>query len=137
MIGSKKRYRMRRNLIATEVVPDFSQLVQMSPEAIMRAKAMRQKATQFGDMIALLLKVPQFQGMPLSELEWLVLPALRLNQYLVMEAEEGKTGVRGAIAAALWAKVNEEVEARLVNDIAAKRSPRLATGLLPTNSAKL
>jgi hemolysin-activating ACP:hemolysin acyltransferase len=97
-----------------------------SPEATQRMAALRRLSGHLGDLVALLLQAPQFRAMPLAELETLVLPGLASRQYLVLEAEDAATGMRGAIAAALWARVSEPVEAHIIEGALAGRPSRLS-----------
>jgi hemolysin-activating ACP:hemolysin acyltransferase len=55
-----------------------------------------------------------------------VLPGLATGQFLVMEALDRSTGATGRLAAALWARVSEDVEARIVDGAANGRPFRLA-----------
>jgi len=60
------------------------------------------------------MQTPQFKHLTLTDLEWLVLPALRTGQCLVMEHTDRTTGANGALAATLWARVSEDVEHKIV-----------------------
>jgi len=96
----------------------------LSPEAMQRAISMRRMAASFGDIVGLMMRSPRFKDFSLADLEWLVLPALQTGQCLVMEQTD-RTGTVGPLAAILWARVSEDVEARLRSDGEAKRFPRL------------
>jgi hemolysin-activating ACP:hemolysin acyltransferase len=100
----------------------------MSPDAIVRATTMRRLAASFGDIVGLMMQTPQFKHQSLTDLEWLVMPALQTGQFMVMEVTDRNTGATGPIAAALWARVSEEVEARIIEAAAAGRPMRLAPG---------
>jgi hemolysin-activating ACP:hemolysin acyltransferase len=100
----------------------------MSPEAIARATTMRRLAASFGDIVGLMMQTPQFKHQSLTDLEWLVMPALQTGQFMVMEVTDRNTGATGPIAAALWARVSEEVEARIIEAASAGRPMRLAPG---------
>jgi RTX toxin acyltransferase family len=98
----------------------------LSPEAVQRGALMRRMAASFGDIVGLMLQAPQFKHMSLTDLEWLVLPGLATGQFMVMEAVDRSTGATGPLAAALWARVSEEIEQRMVEGAVAGRPFRLA-----------
>jgi hemolysin-activating ACP:hemolysin acyltransferase len=78
-----------------------------------RAIASKHLMASFGEIVAVLMRTPQFRAMPLSELEGLVMPALMTGQFLVAEAQSKSNGFLTPIAAALWATVSEDVDRRL------------------------
>jgi hemolysin-activating ACP:hemolysin acyltransferase len=98
----------------------------LTAEAVQRAAMHRRMAASFGDVVGLMMQAPQFKHMTLTDLEWLVLPGLATGQFLMMEALDRATGATGPLAAALWARVSEDVEARIVDGAANGRPFRLA-----------
>ena len=52
----------------------------------------------------------------LADIDWLILPPVLNGQFHVVEAENDLTGLREPIAAATWAFVSPEVDARLSAD---------------------
>ena len=106
-------------------VPNPELLVPMSLEARMRAVAMCRMAASFGDIVGLMMRSPQYMSLSLADLEWFVLPALRLEQCLIMEQTDRATGMVGPLAAVLWAQVSQEIEARLHAQVAMGQLPHL------------
>jgi len=107
-------------------VSDQEVPVPMLPDSIQRNALMRRMAASFGDIVGLLMQAPQFKQLSLDDLEWLVLPALRSGQCLVMERTDHTTGTYAVMAVALWARVSENVEQRIIAGIATGQPTRLA-----------
>jgi cytolysin-activating lysine-acyltransferase len=61
----------------------------------------------FGEIVWLLTQSPAFKHLALSDLEWLVMPPLLLEQYRVFRDGARPVGV------ALWAHLSEEAERKL------------------------
>ena len=59
----------------------------------------------------------------LADIEWLILPAVQNGHFHVVEAADGHAEPRGPIAAATWAFVSPEIDARLVVRLLAARRP--------------
>jgi cytolysin-activating lysine-acyltransferase len=64
-------------------------------------------ADVFGQITWLMTQSKDHKGFLLSDLEWLVMPAIMLKQFRIFYQEGQPVG------AALWALVSDEVEARL------------------------
>lgn len=77
-------------------------------------------AQGFAQVTSVLMRDRHFMNMPLAELQWLVLPPLLSGQWRVafVNAPGGNAGSSPAIPAgvALWARVSEDVEARLLRE---------------------
>ncbi len=69
-------------------------------------------AANFASAVALFLRSPAHRHYTLADLEWSLLPALQLNQFMAAEAKlpDGQTV---PLALVLWARVSPEVDARL------------------------
>ncbi len=113
--------------------------VDVSPEELAKFQALRSKmvSASFGEMVTLLMKSPHYRHYSLADLEWLLIPPLMTNQFLVVEAQvkppandkdaEGEepgektlpAGVRIPVGLALWAKVSPEVDAKLSQNLEA------------------
>ena len=65
-------------------------------------------ATVLGEIVWLLTQSPAHKHFSLTDLEWLVMPAILLDQYKIYRNEEQVTG------AALWAYLSPEAEKRLL-----------------------
>ena len=72
------------------------------------------QAANFGNIVTVLMQSPHHRELPLSELGHLVVPALLNNQFHVAEAQNKDTGYTVPAAVALWARVSEEIDKRLV-----------------------
>jgi cytolysin-activating lysine-acyltransferase len=69
-------------------------------------------STAFGDMTALLAKSPAHKHFSLADLEWLLLPPVALNQFVLADTTlpNGQTMLTGFVQ---WARVAPDVDARL------------------------
>ena len=66
----------------------------------------------FGGAVALFMRSPAHKHYTLTDLEWCLLPALRLNQFMAAEVKLPNGQVVPA-ALVLWARVSAEVDGRL------------------------
>jgi cytolysin-activating lysine-acyltransferase len=71
----------------------------------------------FGQVVWLMMNMPQYRHVFLTDLEWMVLPPIKLNQYRLFRAGNH------VVAFAAWAYLSEAAEARLQEP-----NPRLAPG---------
>ena len=69
----------------------------------------------FGQVVWLMMNMPQYRHVFLTDLEWMVLPPIKLNQYRLFRAGNH------IVAFAAWAFLSEAAEARLQEP-----NPRLA-----------
>ena len=81
----------------------------------LRKMAGAAKATTaiFGEIVSLLMRLPQYKNYVLSDLEWLVVPALLTGQFSLATAQSKTKGLTAPIGLVLWANVSEEVDKRL------------------------
>ena len=70
-------------------------------------------AAAFGELVTLLMRSPADKHHSLSDLEWLIVPALAHSQYALAEAQSKETGAISPVGGVLWAFVSEEVDKRL------------------------
>lgn len=70
-------------------------------------------------IITLMIQSPSYRHTRLSDLEWMVLPALHLGQLAVADREVDRTGARQPVAVMLWAAVSAEVDKRLSSNLSA------------------
>lgn len=90
----------------------------LPPEELERRKqASRQMAATVGDITGLLAMSPRHQDHKLSDLRWLVLPAVRTGQYAVTDVQSTSRGYTFPAAMVLWASVSAEVDKRLSQDL--------------------
>jgi len=70
-------------------------------------------AAAFGEIVGVLMRAPQYRHVFLSELEWLVLPALATGQFALASARHKDSTLLVPVAVILWASVSNEIDARL------------------------
>ncbi len=83
-------------------------------EGFMKSKM---TAASFGEMVSLLMRSAHYKHYSLADLEWLVLPPLMHNQFLVVEARSKENGASVPVGLALWARVSEDVNKRLSENL--------------------
>ena len=72
---------------------------------------------RLGEVMSVLMRAPQFRALPLSEVQSLVVPPLSLGQFLIAEARSKSQGYVTPVATALWAKVSNEVDRKLSEEL--------------------
>lgn len=70
----------------------------------------------FGEIVSLMMKSRGNTTLSLADLQWLAIPPLVNNQFILAEAKLKDSGASVPIGAAFWAKVSPEVDARLSSD---------------------
>ncbi len=83
-------------------------------EGFMKSKM---TAASFGEMVSLLMRSTHYKHYSLAELEWLLLPPLMHNQFLVVEARSKENGASVPVGLALWASVSEDTNKRLSENL--------------------
>ena len=78
-----------------------------------RADASRIVHTVLGDLVHLMLQVPQQKARPLGDLEWAIVPGVLSGQFAMVHAQNKTNGVAMPVAAVLWARVSADVDRRL------------------------
>lgn len=87
---------------------------ELSPEeARKRAMLAKQAAAALGEIVSLLMRSPTEKHHALSDLEWMVLPAVMTGQYAVADAQSKQTGAVMPVGAVLWAFVSPEIDRQL------------------------
>ena len=102
-------------------------------KAALRPREARQArfALSFSQIIAVLMRDPNFRNMRLADLEWLVIPAVMSGQFRLaqMPAPQGKTegqasgkgqdnsGVLIPVAVTLWARVSDAMDKTLSSNL--------------------
>ena len=112
----------------------------VAPQVRPREARQARFARSFAQVVAVLMRDPNFRTMPLADLEWLVLPAVMSGQFRVAEApaslgpdkatdkardkgpdtapDKAKTGgVLVPVAVALWARVSGEIDKALAGSL--------------------
>ncbi len=85
-------------------------------EAIRSMSAARDASATFGEIVMLLMRTSEYRGMPLRDLEALVMPPLVNGQISVATAQSNGSDVTTPVGAVLWATVSEEVAKRLASE---------------------
>jgi hemolysin-activating ACP:hemolysin acyltransferase len=75
-------------------------------------------SASIGESAVVYSRTPALKHNSLTDIEWLILPAVLAGQFYVVEAANGQGGLRAPIAAATWAFVSPEVDAKLSSDLA-------------------
>lgn len=91
----------------------------LAPEA-MKSAAAASKAVMaaFGEIITVLMRTQEHRGKTLSDLEWLVVPAVTTGQFALAEAQSKTNGMMAPVGLILWASVSAEVDQRLRANLA-------------------
>jgi len=66
-----------------------------------------------GEVVTILSRSPSHKHYSLADIEWMVLPAIMIGQFYVIEAAHKENGFRMPAAFVAWAFVSEEVDQRL------------------------
>ncbi len=70
-------------------------------------------SASIGDLVVVMSKSPAHKHYSLADIEWMVLPPVLAGQFYLAEATVASTGARAPVAAVTWARVSEEVDAKL------------------------
>lgn len=68
-------------------------------------------------IVTLMLQSATYRHFNLSDLDWMILPALRLGQIAVADTRVDQCGNRQPVAAILWASVSAEVDEKLSSNL--------------------
>lgn len=74
-------------------------------------------AAVFGELISLFMRSPNHKYNTLTDLEWMVLPAVVSAQYRLAEATDKNSGQTLPVAAVLWASVSDELHQQFSENI--------------------
>jgi hemolysin-activating ACP:hemolysin acyltransferase len=84
-------------------------------DAIRSMSAARDASATFGEIVMLLMRTAEYGGMPLRDLEALVMPPLDNGQISVATAHSNGSGTTTPVGTVLWASVSAEVAERLAS----------------------
>ena len=70
----------------------------------------------FAKIVSLIMHSPAHNHLHVSDLRWLVVPPLLVDQFAIVEAVRQGAALPSPYAAALWARVSPEVDRRLSED---------------------
>ena len=71
-------------------------------------------AASFGEIISVLMRSPTYKHFSLADLEWLVVPPVLTQQFVLAEIRKGKDGIPAPVGVALWASVSPDVDKKLM-----------------------
>jgi len=114
-LGSKRR-EGASDSIPRQLLPKQPENIAESADvasASVQPTAIRQIDVTLGQIVKILMRSPQHKNRLLSDLEWLVVPALLNGQYRIAQAQQ--TGSAIPVGVALWASVSADVDQRLSN----------------------
>jgi cytolysin-activating lysine-acyltransferase len=77
--------------------------------------ASKRIAAAFGEIVSLYMRTPALGALPISELEWLVAPAVATGQYTLAEAQSKANGLIQPMGVVMWARVSDEIDRRLAS----------------------
>lgn len=83
-----------------------------------RAAASKLVSASFGEIVSVLMRSEHYRSYTLQDLEWLVVPAVLSNQFLLAEARAKGNGFTAPVGVVLWAHVSPEVDQRLTANVA-------------------
>ncbi len=73
----------------------------------------RRTLIALGEIVAVLMKSPEYRNATLANVQALAAPAIASGQYMVLTAHQKSRGAAAPIALAMWASVSAEVDRRL------------------------
>lgn len=73
----------------------------------------------YGEIVSVLSRSPAHKSQPLSDLDWLVVPAVITGQFSLAETQSKSNGMIVPIGLVMWASVSADVDRRLAESIAA------------------
>lgn len=74
----------------------------------------RRTLIALGEIVAVLMKSPEYRNATLSSVQALAAPAISSGQYMVLTAHQKAQGAAAPIALAMWASVSAEVDRKLM-----------------------
>ena len=78
-----------------------------------RAYGAKMMAASFGEIVTVLMRSASYRHFSLADLEWLVVPPVITQQFVLAEARRKEEDIPAPIAVALWARVSPEVDSKL------------------------
>lgn len=84
-----------------------------------RAVAGKLAIAAFGEVIAVLMRSPQYRHYTLADLEWLVAPAVLNRQFSLVQMRKETQSPSAPVAVVMWVSVSPEVEERILANLGA------------------
>lgn len=94
-------------------------LPQHHPEAAARRHAVMNSSMTLAQIVRLMLQSANHRHFSLSDLEWMVLPALNAGQLAMAETKPDQSGLRQPLAVLFWASVSPEIDRRMSSNLEA------------------
>lgn len=90
---------------------------QLSPEQLKSmAEAAKRFSAAFGEIVSIFMRTPGYQTLPISELEWIVVPAVATGQFSLAEGQSKTNGMIQPVGVVMWARVSDEIDQRMTAD---------------------
>lgn len=89
---------------------------QHSNEAMQGRRAIMNSSMALAQIVKLMLQSPNHRHFSLSDLEWMVMPALSTGQLAMAETRPDDNGIRQPLAVLFWASVSLEIDQRLTDN---------------------
>lgn len=86
---------------------------QNNPREAQSTRGVVNSSMALAQIVTLMLQSPNHRHFSLSDLEWMVLPPLKLGQLAIADTKPDQTGVRHPLAAMFWAAVSPEIDRRM------------------------
>lgn len=80
------------------------------------AGAAKRAAAAFGEIVSVMMRVSPYKDMRLSDLQWLVFPAVASGLFSIAEAQSSVTGATAPVGVVTWARVSAEVDQRITHE---------------------
>lgn len=79
-----------------------------------RRNVRRDPAAVFGEVVGLLMRNKRYRELSIADLEWLVVPALKSNQFALAYSKASEAKQARTVGVALWACVDEATDRQLM-----------------------
>jgi hemolysin-activating ACP:hemolysin acyltransferase len=76
----------------------------------------RNQAALFGDLTFLAMQHSSFRNLAIADLDWLISPAIATGNFMIINGER-KDGVAVPVAALTWARVSQDIDRRLMENM--------------------
>lgn len=86
-------------------------------EAEARRHGVMNSSMTLAQIVKLMLQSPNHRHFSLSDLEWMVLPALSSGQLALAETKPDQSGIRQPLAVLFWASVSPEIDRRMSSNL--------------------
>lgn len=105
MLSNEAPWSSRAN--GTDLAP------RQTDEAMQGRRAIMNSSMALAQVVKLMMQSPNHRHFSISDLEWMVLPALSTGQLAMAETKPDQAGFRQPLAVLFWASVSPEIDQRL------------------------